>query len=161
MKLTYEEEKAFIDVFGEVTKLKSDEVNLRDRTFKPFLLLMLIFVATFIYIHIFRAEVIQHYSHIYGITDIQAASLLRSRAMISLNCVGIFTGVFVYGKGITMISLGFLIVLLNGFLDDFTARLATAGAVLDVKMNVILSFRLAMIAILGRISYLCINRKSI
>ena len=60
-----------------------------------------------------------------------------------------------------MISLGFLIVLLNGFLDDFTARLATADAVLDVKMNVILSFRLAMIAILGRISYLCINRKSI
>ena len=56
MKLTYEEEKAFIDVFGEVTKLKSDEVNLRDRTLKPFLLLMLIFVATFIYIDVFRAE---------------------------------------------------------------------------------------------------------
>ena len=161
MKLTHEEEKAFIDVFGEVTQLKSDEVNLRDRILKPFLLLMLIFVATLMYIDVFRAEVIQHYSYIYSITETDAVLLLRAKAMISLICVGTFVGVFVYGKGITMISLGFLIVLLNGFLDDFTARLATAGVVFDMKMNVILSFRLAMIAILGRISYICINRKSI
>ena len=103
---------------------------------------------------------ILHYTFIYDISQTKAEAMLRSKALISLIATGFFTATFVYGKGITMVSFGLLFIIMNGLVDDFTARLAMPGALMDMQMNIILCFRLSMIALLGRISYICIFRKA-
>ena len=160
MKLTDQETNAFLDLFDTPNEVKLAEVSLRQRTFKLYFLLILVMTACFVYIQTCRSEVILHYTVIYDISQVKAESMLRSKALISLIATGFFTFTFVYGKGITMVSFGLLFVIMNGLVDDFTARLATPGALLDMQMNIILCFRLSMIAILGRISYICIFRKT-
>ena len=159
MKLTDEETNAFIDLFDTPNQDKVAGDSLRGQTYKLFLLLMLLMTVCFLYIQTIRSEVILHYTLIYDISHVKAEAMLRSKALISLIATGFFTFTFVYGKGITMVSFGLLFVIMNGLVDDFTARLATPSALMDMQMNVILCFRLSMIAILGRISYVCIFRK--
>ena len=158
MKLTDEERNALIDDFVTFSDDNVYGTNLRAKTWKLYLSLMLVMTVCFLYIQAVRPEVILHYSLIYDISQAQAEAMLRSKALISLIATGIFTITFVYGKGITMVSLGVLFVIMNGFVDDFTARLATSGAIMDMQMNIIMGLRLSLIAILGRISYLCIFR---
>lgn len=160
MKLTDQETNAFLDLFDAPNEVKLAEVSLRQRTFKLYFLLILVMTACFVYIQTIRSEVIVHYTLIYDISQVKAESMLRSKALISLIATGFFTFAFVYGKGITMFSFGLLFVIMNGLVDDFTARLAMPGALLDMQMNIILCFRLFMIAIVGRISYVCIFRKT-
>ena len=160
MKLTDQETNAFLDLFETPNEVKLAEVSLRQRTFKLFFLLILVMTACFVYIQTIRSEVILHYTLIYDISQTKAEAMLRSKALISLIATGFFTFTFVYGKGITMVSFGLLFIIMNGLVDDFTARLAMPGALLDMQMNIILCFRLSLIAILGRISYVCIFRKT-
>ena len=160
MKLTDQETNAFLDLFDTPNEVKLAEVSLRQRTYKLYFLLMLVMTACFLYIQTIRSEVIAHYTLIYDISQVKAEGMLRSKALISLIATGFFTFTFVYGKGITMVSFGLLFVIMNGLVDDFTARLAMPGALMDMKMNMILCFRLSIIAIVGRISYVCIFRKT-
>ena len=160
MKLTDQETNAFLDLFDTPNEVKLAEVSLRQRTFKLFFLLILVMTACFVYIQSIRSEVILHYTLIYDISQTKAEAMLRSKALISLIATGFFTATFVYGKGITMVSFGLLFIIMNGLVDDFTARLAMPGALLDMQMNIILCFRLSLIAIVGRISYVCIFRKT-
>ena len=57
-----------------------------------------------------------------------------------------------------MVSLVFLMLITNGFFDDFTARLATPGAMNVMSMNVLALLRAAMITLVARISYICVMR---
>ena len=160
MKLTDQETNAFLDLFDTPNAVKLVEFSLRKRTYKLYLLLMLVMTVCFLYIQTVRSEVILHYTLIYDISQTKAEAMLRSKALISLIATGFFTATFVYGKGITMVSFGLLFIIMNGLVDDFTARLAMPGALMDMQMNIILCFRLSMIALLGRISYICIFRKT-
>ena len=160
MKLTDEETNAFLGLFDMPNEDKVAGVSLRGQTYKLYLLLMLVMTVCFVYIQTIRTEVILHYSLVYDISQVKAEAMLRSKALLSLIATGFFTFTIVYGKGITMISFGLLFVFMNGLVDDFTARLATPSNLMDMQMNIILCFRLSMIAILGRITYVCIFRKT-
>jgi len=159
-QVTDEETNAFIGLFDMPNEDKVAGVSLREQTYKLYLLLMLVMTVCFLYIQTIRSEVFLHYTLIYDISQTKAQAMLRSKVLISLIATGFFTATFVYGKGITMVSFGLLFIIMNGLVHDFTARLATPSALMDTKMNIILCFRLSMIAILGRITYICIFRKT-
>ena len=57
-----------------------------------------------------------------------------------------------------MVSLVFLMLITHGFFEDFTARLATPGAMDVMSMNVLGLLRIGLITLFARISYMCIRR---
>ena len=153
-----EERDALLGAFTDFSTDTDHQISLKQRVLKPYFGLMMLFITLFIYVQVFRIDAVTHYALIYNLSMEQADALIKSKAIISLLGVVVFSVVFLLGKAITMFSLTLLVVFLSGFIDDITARLATFNAIQDMTMNVILVLRLAIIAALARISYLCIFR---
>ena len=161
MNISDEERDALLGAFTDFSNDTDHQISLKQRVLKPYLGLMMLFITLFIYVQVVRIDAVTHYALIYNLSIEQADALIKSKAIISLLGVVVFSVVFLLGKGITMFSLTLLVVFLSGFIDDITARLATLNAIQDMTMNVILVLRLAIIAALARISYLCIFRENV
>ena len=158
MNISDEERDAVLGAFTDFSTDTDHQISLKQRVLKIYLGLMMLFITLFIYVQVFRIVAVMHYALIYNLSMEQADALIKSKAIISLLGVVVFSVVFLLGKAITMFSLTLLVVFLSGFIDDITARLVTFNAIQDMTMNVILVLRLAIIAALARISYLCIFR---
>lgn len=161
MNISDEERDALLGAFTDFSTDTDHQISLKQSVLKPYLGLMMVFITLFIYVQVFRIDAVTHYAWIYNVSMEQADAMIMSKAIISLVGIVVFSVVWLLGKGITMFSLTLLVVFLNGFIDDTSARLATFNAIQDMTMNVILLLRLALIAALARISYLCIFRDNV
>ena len=148
----------FKDVSADPLNDRDNQPNLRSLVTPSFSGLMVLFLVTWIFIQYYSLDVIEHYSLIHGVQSSDAQNMITAKATISLIGVLAVGATFLFNKGITMVSFLFLVLLTNSFLDDVSMRIATDGALLNLKMNAILVLRLAMIALTARISYICIMR---
>ena len=119
---------------------------------------MLLFIIAFIVVQIFKSTAIEHYTLIHHLNLRDAEALIKSKAIMSLMGLISLAVVYLLGKGFTMVSLVFLMLITNGFFDDFTARLSTPGAIEVMSMNVLGLLRICMIIVVARISYVSIMR---
>ena len=158
MKISDQERDAFLSGFEEVDISDKPEESFRRGVMFLLSLLVILAIISFVFVQLVRPQAVEHYQLIYDVSHAKADMMLRSKALIGMFSICTFTVVFVLGRGMTMFSIGLLVVLMNGLQADLGARLGTPGAITDMNMNIILLLRLAMIAIAGRISYLCLTR---
>ena len=133
-------------------------VSLKKTVTPYYIILMLLFISAFTVVQIFKSTAIEHYSLIHHINLRDAEALIRSKAILSFMGLISLAVVYLLGKGFTMVSLVFLMLITNGFFDDFTARLATPGAIEVMSMNLLGLLRIGMIIVVARISYVSLMR---
>ena len=147
------EKDAFLNAFD-----LPPDVSLRKTVTPHYIVLMLLFISAFTVVQIFKSTAIEHYSLIHHLNLRDAEALIRSKAIISFMGLISLAVVYLLGKGFTMMSLVFLMLLTNGFFDDFTARLATPGAIEVMSMNLLGLLRIGMIIVVARVSYISMMR---
>ena len=147
------EKDAFLNAFDHLS-----DVSLKKIVTPHYIVLMLLFIIAFIVVQIFKSTAIEHYSLIHHLNLRDAEALIKSKAIMSLMGLISLAVVYLLGKGFTMVSLVFLMLITNGFFDDFTARLSTPGAIEVMSMNVLGLLRICMIIVVARISYVSIMR---
>ena len=147
------EKDAFLNAFDI-----PPDVSLKKIVTPYYIALMLLFVIAFTVVQIFKSTAIEHYSLIYHLNLSDAEALIRSKAIMSLMGLISLSVVYLLGKGFTMVSLVFLMLITNGFFDDFTARLSTPGAIEVMSMNLLGLLRIGMIIVIARISYVSLMR---
>ena len=147
------EKDAFLNAFD-----LSPDVSMKKIVTPYYIVLMLLFVIAFTVVQIFKSTAIEHYSLIYHLNLSDAEALIRSKAIMSLMGLISLSVVYLLGKGFTMVSLVFLMLITNGFFDDFTARLSTPGAIEVMSMNLLGLLRIGMIIVIARISYVSLMR---
>lgn len=161
LSLSDEERDALLSVFESPSETPLDNQNLMGKITPYYIALLSVLILLFTYIQLIKPSAIEHYSLIHQISALEAKMLLKSKAIITLIGVSLLTITYVIGRGVTMMSIIFLLILTNGFIDDFTARLATQNSLSEMPMNVITVFRIALIGIVSRIAYICIMRTHI
>lgn len=147
------EKDAFLNAFDI-----PPDVSLKKIVTPYYIALMLLFIIAFTVVQIFKSTAIEHYSLIYHLNLSDAEALIRSKAIMSLMGLISLSVVYLLGKGFTMVSLVFLMLITNGFFDDFTARLSTPGAIEVMSMNLLGLLRIGMIIVIARISYVSLMR---
>ena len=147
------EKDAFLNAFDI-----PPDVSLKKILTPYYIALMLLFVIAFTVVQIFKSTVIEHYSLIHHLNLSDAEALIRSKAIMSFIGLISLAVVYLLGKGFTMVSLVFLMLITNGFFDDFTARLSTPGALEVMSMNLLGLLRIGMIIVVARISYVSLMR---
>ena len=147
------EKDAFLNAFDHPS-----DVSLKKIVTPHYIVLMLLFIIAFIVVQIFKSTAIEHYTLIHHLNLRDAEALIKSKAIMSLMGLISLAVVYLLGKGFTMVSLVFLMLITNGFFDDFTARLSTPGAIEVMSMNVLGLLRICMIIVVARISYVSIMR---
>lgn len=147
------EKDAFLNAFDHTS-----DVSLKKIVTPHYIVLMLLFIIAFIVVQIFKSTAIEHYTLIHHLNLRDAEALIKSKAIMSLMGLITLAVVYLLGKGFTMVSLVFLMLITNGFFDDFTARLSTPGAIEVMSMNVLGLLRICMIIVVARISYVSIMR---
>ena len=147
------EKDAFLNAFDYPS-----DVSLKKIVTPHYIVLMLLFIIAFIVVQIFKSTAIEHYTIIHHLNLRDAEALIKSKAIMSLMGLISLAVVYLLGKGFTMVSLVFLMLITNGFFDDFTARLSTPGAIEVMSMNVLGLLRICMIIVVARISYVSIMR---
>lgn len=134
------------------------DVSLKKILTPYYIALMLLFIIAFTIVQIFKSTAIEHYSLIHHLNLSDAEELIRSKAVMSFMGLISLAVVYLLGKGFTMVSLVFLMLITNGFFDDFTARLSTPGALEVMSMNLLGLLRIGMIIVVARISYVSLMR---
>ena len=147
------EKDAFLNAFDI-----PPDVSLKKIVTPYYIALMLLFVIAFTVVQIFKSTAIEHYSLIHHLNLSDAEALIRSKAIMSFIGLTSLAIVYLLGKGFTMVSLVFLMLITNGFFDDFTARLSTPGALEVMSMNLLGLLRIGMIIVVARISYVSLMR---
>ena len=158
MQLTDDEKDALLGVFTIEDNQPTERKMLRERVLPYYIAIIILLVITFSYIQLMRPEIITHYMWINSFTASKAEMFIFAKALITFTGVLLISVAVALGKGLTMVSLLFLLMITNGFVEDITARLATPNAIFDMKMNVITILRLTLIGVVSRVSYLCIFR---
>ena len=147
------EKDAFLNAFDH-----APDVSLKKILTPHYIVLMLLFISAFTVVQIFKSIVIEHYSFIHHLNLRDAEALIRSKAIMSFMGLISLAAVYLLGKGFTMMSLVFLMLITNGFFDDFTARLSTPGALEVMSMNFLGLLRIGMIIVVARLSYVSMMR---
>lgn len=147
------EKDAFLNAFDI-----PPDVSLKKIVTPYYIVLMLLFIIAFTVVQIFKSTAIEHYSLIHHLNLSDAEALIRSKAIMSFIGLISLAVVYLLGKGFTMVSLVFLMLITNGFFDDFTARLSTPGALEVMSMNLLGLLRIGMIIVVARISYVSLMR---
>ena len=147
------EKDAFLNAFD----IPAD-VSLKKIVTPYYIVLMLLFIIAFTVVQIFKSTAIEHYSLIHHLNLSDAEALIRSKAIMSFMGLISLAVVYLLGKGFTMVSLVFLMLITNGFFDDFTARLSTPGALEVMSMNFLGLLRIGMIIVVARTSYVSMMR---
>ena len=151
--LSQAEKDAFLNALDSPS-----DVSLKKIVTPYYIVLMLLFISAFTVIQFFKSTAIEHYCLIHHLNLKDAEAFLRSKPIMSLIGLISLAVAYLLGQGFTMVSLVFLMLITNGFFDDFTARLATPGAMNVMSMNVLALLRAAMITVVARISYICVMR---
>jgi hypothetical protein len=147
------EKDAFLNAFDH-----PPDVSLRKIVTPHYIVLMLLFISAFTVVQIFKSIAIEHYSLIHHLNLRDAEALIRSKAIMSFMGLISLAVVYLLGKGFTMMSFVFLMLITNGFFDDFTARLSTPGALEVMSMNLLGLLRIGMVIVIARISYVSMMR---
>lgn len=147
------EKDAFLNAFDI-----PPDVSLKKIVTPYYIALMLLFIIAFTVVQIFKSTTIEHYSLIHHLNLSDAEALIRSKAIMSFMGLISLAVAYLLGKGFTMVSLVFLMLITNGFFDDFTARLSTPGALEVMSMNLLGLLRIGMIIVVARISYVSLMR---
>ena len=99
MNISDEERDALLGAFTDFSNDTDHQISLKQRVLKPYLGLMLLFITLFIYVQVVRIDAVTHYAFIYSLSMEQADALIKSKAIISLLGVVVFSAVFLLEAG--------------------------------------------------------------